>query len=168
MSHSTAMSTLRAWANECTYSPDVAGDKGDKGGTIGGGGDEPRFPLFARHSCARPCKSGRKGELGVGGSELRSADSLSWRDMRSRRALSRAPKGLADAMGGVDGAMEQLNDALLGDPGHCAVRETEQGNACVQQGEGRGRQLVDDTSGKFGPMRYYGGPKSPMWRAPAN
>ncbi|MDH6262619.1 hypothetical protein [Bradyrhizobium sp. BR13661] len=30
------------------------------------------------------------------------------------------------------------------------------------------RQLVDDTSGKFGPMRYYGGPKSPMWRAPAN
>jgi len=29
------------------------------------------------------------------------------------------------------------------------------------------RQLADDTSGKFGPMRYYGGPKSPMWRAPA-
>jgi hypothetical protein len=29
-------------------------------------------------------------------------------------------------------------------------------------------QLVPQQPAQFGPMRYYGGPKSPMWRGPAN
>jgi len=28
-------------------------------------------------------------------------------------------------------------------------------------------QFVDVSSTNLGPMRYYGGPKSPMWRGPA-
>ena len=28
-------------------------------------------------------------------------------------------------------------------------------------------QFVDASSSNLGPMRYYGGPKSPMWRGPA-
>jgi hypothetical protein len=29
-------------------------------------------------------------------------------------------------------------------------------------------QLVSPQPAQLGPMRYYGGPKSPMWRGPAN
>jgi hypothetical protein len=28
--------------------------------------------------------------------------------------------------------------------------------------------LASDQQARLGPMRYYGGPKSPMWRGPAN
>jgi hypothetical protein len=48
------------------------------------------------------------------------------------------------------------------------------GNTVAKTGKGRvhargpaSEELVPQQQTRLGPMRYYGGPKSPMWRGPA-
>jgi hypothetical protein len=41
------------------------------------------------------------------------------------------------------------------------------GSAIHSQGLSAGPVVSSEQHAKLGPMRYYGGPKSPMWRGPA-
>jgi hypothetical protein len=42
------------------------------------------------------------------------------------------------------------------------------GTASRAQGPAAAPLASSDQQARLGPMRYYGGPKSPMWRGPAN
>jgi hypothetical protein len=49
-----------------------------------------------------------------------------------------------------------------------AIAKTGKGNLHARNlaSEGRGAEPVNSVQARLGPMRYYGGPKSPMWRGP--
>jgi hypothetical protein len=52
---------------------------------------------------------------------------------------------------------------------HLAAQNLAAQNPAAQglAAEGRGGEAVKSEQARLGPMRYYGGPKSPMWRGPA-